>query len=124
VLIALTGLVPVDPVVWGLVVFALFGFPTAVLLVLPNVFISELCDYDFRRTGERREAMYFGVHGFFLKLNLGVSAGLIAFFYSFFGKDIANPLGVRLALVAAAVVALVGLVVLIRYPDSEVSGRG
>jgi GPH family glycoside/pentoside/hexuronide:cation symporter len=119
-LIALTGVVPVDPVIWGLVCFGLFGFPTAVLLVIPNVFISELCDYDFRRTGQRREAMYFGVHGFFLKLNLGISAAVLAFFYSVFGKDIANPLGVRLAVVAGGLVGLVGLLVVARYPEAEV----
>ncbi len=122
VLISITGLLPVNPKIWGLVIFGLFGFPTAVLLVIPNVFIAELCDYDFHKTGERREAMYFGVHGFFMKLNLGLSAAVLTFFYSVFGKDIANPLGVRLAVAASAVLALVGLAVLSRYPMKEVSG--
>ena len=116
VLMALTGVVPVDKTVWGLVMFSLLGFPTAVLLVLPNVFISELCDYDFILTGQRREAMYFGVHGFFLKLNLGVSAAILALLYSVFGKDVANPLGVRLTLVVAGAVALIGVFIISRYP--------
>ena len=120
VLISLTGVVPVNPVYWGLVCFGLFGFPTAVLLVIPNVFISELCDYDFRKTGQRREAMYFGVHGFFLKLNLGLSAAILAFFYSVFGKDIANPLGVRLAVMAGGVIGLIGMIVIVRYPAEEI----
>ena len=120
VLISLTGVVPVNPTYWGLICFGLFGFPTAVLLVIPNVFISELCDYDFRKTGQRREAMYFGVHGFFLKLNLGLSAALLAFFYSVFGKDIANPLGVRLAVIAGGIISLIGMIVIARYPTEEV----
>ncbi len=120
VLISLTGVVPVNPIYWGLICFGLFGFPTAVLLVIPNVFISELCDYDFRKTGQRREAMYFGVHGFFLKLNLGLSAALLAFFYTAFGKDIANPLGVRLAVIAGGVIGLIGMIVIARYPAEEV----
>ncbi|HUV07203.1 MAG TPA: MFS transporter [Spirochaetia bacterium] len=124
VLISLTGLLPVNPILWGQVVFALFGFPVAVLLVLPNVFISELCDYDFRSTGQRREAMYFGVHGFFLKLNLGISSAVLALLYSVFGKDISNPLGVRLTVVVAGAVSLLGLVALSRYPQEEVRSKG
>jgi GPH family glycoside/pentoside/hexuronide:cation symporter len=123
ILISLTGVIPIDRKVWGIVVFALFGFPVAVLLVIPNVFISELCDSDFRKTGERREAMYFGVHGFFMKLNLGLAGASLAFFYGVFGKDVANPLGVRLAIVAAAVVSLVGLLVLLRYPEAKVASE-
>jgi GPH family glycoside/pentoside/hexuronide:cation symporter len=119
-LIALTGVLPVNPVIWGLICFGLFGFPTAVLLVIPNVFIAELCDYDFQLTGQRREAMYFGVHGFFLKLNLGISAAVLALFYSVFGKDISNPLGVRLAVVAGGIIGLVGMLIVARYPEGEV----
>ena len=115
-LMALTGLLPVDKAVWGLVAFGLLGFPTAVLLVVPNVFISELCDYDFILTGQRREGMYFGVHGFFLKLNLGISTAILALLYSVFGKDVANPLGVRLTLVVAGAVALIGVFIISRYP--------
>ncbi|MBN2534158.1 MAG: MFS transporter [Spirochaetales bacterium] len=117
-LLSLTGLaiIPIDPKVWGLTLFALCGFPVAIFLVLPNVFVSEICDVDFKKTGERREGMYFGVHGFFVKVTLGLSAAALAFFYSAFGKDITNPLGVRLTIVAAAVVVLIGLIVFLRYP--------
>ena len=124
VLMALTGVVPVDRTLWGLVMFGLLGFPTGVLLVIPNVFISELCDYDFGLTGERREAMYFGVHGFFLKLNLGISAAILAFLYSVFGKDVANPLGVRLTLVVAGAVALLGVFIMARYPADLLKPKG
>jgi GPH family glycoside/pentoside/hexuronide:cation symporter len=117
-LLSLTGLkfIPVPPTVWGLTLFVLCGFPVAVFLVLPNVFISEICDLDYKQTGERREAMYFGVHGFFVKVILGLSFASLAFFYSAFGKDVANHLGVRLTIVAAAVVVVIGLLVFLRYP--------
>ena len=36
-----------------------------------------------------------------------------------FGKDIANPLGVRLTPVAGSVVALIGMIVLSRFPSEE-----
>jgi GPH family glycoside/pentoside/hexuronide:cation symporter len=110
------------PVMWALIIFALFGFSVAALLIVPNVFISDLCDYDTKNTGERREGMYFGVHGFFMKLNLGVSFALMSFFYSVFGKDIANPLGVRLACIVVSVVGILGIIVFIKYPDTLVKG--
>jgi GPH family glycoside/pentoside/hexuronide:cation symporter len=116
ILFGLTGLAPVSPRVWVMVVAALMGFPIAVLLVVPNVMVAQLSEADAKRTGQRREAMFFGVQGFFMKLNLGVSTAILALMYSLFGKDIADPLGVRLALVVGSVAALVGLLVMTRYP--------
>jgi len=40
---------------------------------------------------------------------LGVSAAVQAFFYSSFGKDVANPFGVRLTLLASSVIGLIVL---------------
>ena len=98
----------------------LMGFPAAILMIIPNVIVSELCDVDEKKTGERREAMYFGVQGFFMKLNLGLSTASLALFYSLFGKDISNPLGVRLALLLGSAVALVGLIAMTRYPEEKI----
>jgi GPH family glycoside/pentoside/hexuronide:cation symporter len=118
VLLTLTGLefIPINPKIWGLTLFVLCGFPVAIFLVLQNVFIAEICDVDYKQTGERREAMYFGVHGFFVKLILGLSFASLSFFFIVFGKDVTNPLGVRLSIIAAGVVALIGLFVFLRYP--------
>ena len=102
--------------VWVMVVAALMGFPIAVLLVVPNVIVAQLSEADARKTGQRREAMFFGVQGFFMKLNLGVSTAILALLYSVFGKDISDPLGVRLAPIVGSAVALVGLLVMTRYP--------
>jgi glycoside/pentoside/hexuronide:cation symporter, GPH family len=122
-LISFTGMVPIDPVIYAVTIYALLGFPVAVLLVIPNVFISELCDYDFKITGERREAMYFGSHGFFQKLILAIAAAVFTFLFSTFGKDIANPTGVRLSTIVCSVVALVGMFVLLAYPSEKVKAK-
>ena len=95
------------------------GYPVAVLLIVPNVILSELCDADVKKTGERREAMFFGVQGFFMKLNLGVSTAVLALMYSLFGKDISDPLGVRMAPIVGSVVALIGFVVMLKYPEQK-----
>ena len=123
VIVSLSGLTSVNARVWGLTAIALMGFPVAILLVIPNVLLSDLCDLDFHITGERREAMYFGVQGFFMKLNLGISTATLALLYSAFGKDISNPLGVRLALVAGSFVALIGVAAMVKYPEKEIAGK-
>jgi len=117
---SLTGLIPFNPKIWGLIFAGLMGLPTAALIIIPNVILSELCDVDYKKTGERREAMYFGVQGFFMKLNLGISTASLALLYSIFGKDISNPLGVRLSPVLGSVVALVGLLIMTRYPEKQI----
>jgi GPH family glycoside/pentoside/hexuronide:cation symporter len=122
-LISFTGVVLMDPVVYAIIIYALLGFPVAVLLVIPNVFISELCDYDYKITGERREAMYFGSHGFFQKLILGIAAGVFTFLFSTFGKDVANPMGVRLSTIVCSVVAIIGMFVLLAYPSEKVKAK-
>ncbi len=114
---ALTGLVPVPPKVWMIGVALVASFPSAVLIIIPNVMLSEISEEDTLKTGQRREAMFFGTQGFFMKLNLGVSGAVIAGLYSVFGKDIANPLGVRLTPVVGAGVALIGLLVMLSYKE-------
>jgi len=123
VLLACTGIVPVNARIWALVVGGLAGFPIAVLLVVPNAILGDLSQVDARRTGERREGMFFGVQGFFMKLNLGLSTACLALFYSVFGKDIANPLGVRLAPIFGSLVALGGLLVMRAYPEKEIQNE-
>jgi len=120
IFLSLTGLTPVNPKTWGLIFVGLMGIPTAALIIIPNVILSELCDVDYKKTGERREAMYFGVQGFFMKLNLGLSTASLALLYSIFGKDISNPLGVRLAPVLGSIVAILGLIIMTRYPEKQI----
>ena len=120
VFLSLTGLTPVNPKIWGLIFVGLMGFPAAILIIIPNVILSELCDVDYKKTGERREAMYFGVQGFFMKLNLGLSTASLALLYSIFGKDISNPLGVRLAPILGSIIALLGLIIMTRYPEKQI----
>ena len=65
---------PLSPFAQGLLVFALAGVPLAALFVLPNALVAEVTDVDFERTGSRREAIYFGVQGFIVKLAVSLSA--------------------------------------------------
>jgi GPH family glycoside/pentoside/hexuronide:cation symporter len=104
----------------GVLAFALVGIPVGALLVLPNAVLADCTDYDARRTGSRREAMFFGVQGFLLKVNLGLSSALLAALMGWFGKDVGNDLGIRLSGPAAAAVVLLGMWSFWHYPEREV----
>lgn len=100
----------------GLIVMGLAGFPVAVLMSVPNALLADLAAHQARVTGENREAMFFGTQAFFLKVNLGVSAGLLAAMLNL-GKSVANPLGVQLVGPTTAGVLLVTVVCFWRFAE-------
>lgn len=81
----------------GLLVLAVCGAGVGVLLSVPNALLADLCEKCAAATGERREAMFFGAQGFFLKLNLGLSSGLLGLSFALFGNGPERPLGVMLS---------------------------
>jgi Na+/melibiose symporter-like transporter len=50
------------------------GFGLAGLLVLLDVMLSEVIDQDERKTGVRREGMYFGMNGFIVRWSISLQA--------------------------------------------------
>ena len=57
----------------GMLVFITAGFSIGGLFVVPNALVAEIVDYDEHLTGMRREAMFFGVQGFLVKIAMGLS---------------------------------------------------
>jgi len=107
-------------VIAGLIHMALLGIPVAILLIIPNAIVSDISEVDGYRSGEKREAMFFGTQGLFMKINYGIAAAIVTYLFAVFGKDIANPLGVKLAGPVAAVFCLVGFLIFLMYPQKEV----
>ena len=120
-LAALMACTPVlHDVVTGWIIFTLAGVPIAILLAVPNAILADICAANARRTGERREAMFFGAQGLFQKLNLGLSSGLLAILFDVGGNSVEHPQGVMWSGPLAAV-ALVGSVLCFsRYPERDV----
>jgi GPH family glycoside/pentoside/hexuronide:cation symporter len=104
----------------GSVAIAGLGLAIAGLLVLPHVLISELVDYDERRTGAHRAAMYFGVQGLFTKWMYGVGLWVFTFLLSRFGNSPEQPLGVLLVGPVAALACLASVVIWIFYPERRI----
>jgi glycoside/pentoside/hexuronide:cation symporter, GPH family len=101
---------------FGLAVFAGAGFGLAGLFVLPDAIVAAVADHGTHRSGQRREAMYFGVNGFVVKVTFGVATVVSAVLLQTFG----SPLGIQLTGPVGAAAALLGVWLFLRYPEQEV----
>ena len=123
IVLSLVGLIgrlgPVPIFYQGMVVIGLAGAPIAGLLILPHAIIADITDYDEKRTGCRREGMYFGIYGIVLKSAIGLSSVFVGFLFHHFGYTQANPLGILLCGPLAAVFILLGIFLFLRYPLTD-----
>ncbi len=109
----------VDDVTTGFVALAASGIGVSVFLAVPNAMLSDIANANALRTGERREAMFFGSQGFLLKINLGVSTSVLALLLEM-GRSVGDDIGVRLSGPVAAVVLLGAAVCFWRYPEQRI----
>ena len=104
----------------SLAAIALCGLPLAILSILINPTVGDLARAEQARTGESREAMFFGARAIPLKATIALAGVTFTYLLSAFGKDIANPLGVQLSILVVAVVSLAGFIAFSFYPEKEV----
>lgn len=96
-LLGLVGLAPgVPPLAQALVLVALLGPPAAGLYVFPTVLLADIVDHDARLTGQRREAIYYGLFGTLTKAAFAGAAVLFGAVLGAFGYSASQPWGVRL----------------------------
>jgi GPH family glycoside/pentoside/hexuronide:cation symporter len=82
-------------------VMGIIGIPVASFLMLPYAILADAIDLDERDTGQRREAIYFGVQAIAQKSMIGVS--VVAFGWLAYAGDSVKP--TREGLDAVALVA-------------------
>lgn len=104
----------------SLAMFVLAGFPLAVLTILINPTIADLARADFYKTGQRREAMFFGARAIPLKLTIALAGVVFAFLLTSFGKDIGESLGVQLSAMVVALAAAGSFIFFRLYPEDQV----
>jgi GPH family glycoside/pentoside/hexuronide:cation symporter len=114
-----TDVLIVSPDIQAYIIFSIMGIPVSVLLMVPNAMISDLAEYDAINTGTKREAMYFGAQGLAQKINLGISTLVLGYLLTL-GKDVANPIGVKLSGPVAGVICIIGLIMFIIYPEKKI----
>jgi glycoside/pentoside/hexuronide:cation symporter, GPH family len=97
---------------FGLAVMALAGIPLAGFFIVPDAIVAATADLEVTLSGQRREAMYYGVNGLVQKVNLGISTVVSGALFQYGGD-----LGLQLTGPVAALAALVGIGFFVRYPE-------
>lgn len=104
----------------GLIMIGLCGLPLAILAILINPTIADMARAEYARTGESREAMFFGARAIPLKATIALAGVTFTYLLSAFGKDVSNPLGVQLSILAVSLASLAGFIAFSRYPEKQV----
>ncbi len=101
---------------YGFTIVGILGIPLSALFIIPNAIVADITDTDYAYTGQKREAMFFGVQGLFTKAMIGFSSWFtLSVMFAKFGYSIGNELGIRLAGPIAGIAALLGAVFLKGY---------
>ena len=116
-LMVTVGIVPVDAMVHARAIAAVCAFAIAAVFAVPNAILADLVDLDARLTGARREAMYFGAQGFFVKASWGGASALVMGLQGALHRD--PGLAARLSWVAVLVTAVLAFVVFLRFPEDR-----
>ncbi len=96
-------------------VFGMLAPGAAAMLILQRVIITDIMDFDEKRTGYRREAMYNGIEGLITKFAAGLAPVVIGVNLALFNTP-QFPYGIFTSIVFSAIIALIGYVAFKAYP--------
>ena len=114
-------------VTFNLIIIAIMGIGMGLLYAMPYAIVADAIEYDYLRTGERREGAFFGIWTWGLKIGQALAAFLMGIILEAMGY-VANvmpqaesaQLGIRLFLgPIAAVIFILAAVALYYYPITE-----
>jgi GPH family glycoside/pentoside/hexuronide:cation symporter len=113
---ATIGLYKIPTMAFVVVYVLVNTYPTAVLGILPMALAGDNAEHDFRKTGIAKNASYFGLKTFMMKIGVAITS-LIFPSLLLLGKTPDNPLGVRMVAVACVVSSLLAFIVMRKYKD-------
>jgi Na+/melibiose symporter-like transporter len=105
----------VSPMVQAMLAFPIAAIPLGGMFVAVLGIIADLTDYDQLKSGQRREAIYYGIYGIVRKTGWALCSLILAGVFSGFGYSVENPLGVRVIWLVCAASCLIGLLVFVPY---------
>jgi GPH family glycoside/pentoside/hexuronide:cation symporter len=102
-------------------IFILIGFaaiPLASLNILPNAILAEIIEKDSNETGTNKEAIYFAVRYFFVKIAQTFGIALFAMLL-IYGKDPGNDKGIRLNGLLGFVLCFMAAMIFTRFREQK-----
>ena len=94
------------------------SIPLASLNILPNAILAEIIEKDSFETKENKEAVYFAVRYFFVKIAQTFGMSLFAMFL-IYGKDIGNDFGIRMNGILGFILCFVAALVFTRFKEPK-----
>ncbi|MGD9281510.1 MAG: MFS transporter, partial [Desulfobacterales bacterium] len=104
-----------SPMVQAMLIFPVTAIPIGGMFVAVLGIIADLTDYDQLKSGQRREAIYYGIYGIVRKTGWALCSLILALVFFAFGYSAENPLGVRVIWLVCALSCLIGLLFFIPY---------
>ncbi len=92
------------------------AIPVASLNILPVAILAEIIAKDSRETGSNKEAIYFAVRYFFVKLAQTLGIALFAMLL-IYGKDTGHDLGIRLNGVLGFILCVLAAIIFSRFKE-------
>lgn len=102
--------------IYALIIFA--AIPLASLNILPNALLAEIIEKDSNDTKQNKEAIYFAVRYFFVKIAQTIGIALFSMFL-LYGKDVGNDFGVRLNGLLGCGLCLVAAVIFSKFKENK-----
>ncbi|HTF04100.1 MAG TPA: MFS transporter [Bacteroidia bacterium] len=113
----------IDPTAQIYTLIALAAIPLASLNILPNAILAEIIEKDIEDTGENKEAIYFAVRYFFVKIAQTVGIALFAMFL-IYGKDVGDDYGIRLNGLLGFGLCVTAAVIFTRFKENKPRRHG
>jgi GPH family glycoside/pentoside/hexuronide:cation symporter len=104
-----------SPMIQALLIFPVAAIPMGGMFTAVLGIIADLTDYDQLKSGQRREAIYYGIYGIVRKTGWALCSLILAGIFSAFGYSAENPFGVRVIWLVCALSCLIGLLFFIPY---------
>jgi len=121
-LLFLVGIIPIPSPFWqAALVTVLIGLALSGQFIFPNAILADVIDYDARKTGLRREAIYYGMQNTMQKFSFAIASIIFGTTLSVFGATLQSPLGIRLIGPIAGIATFLGFLVFIKWyrlPDT------
>lgn len=109
-----------DPYVQIFGLIALAAIPFAALNILPNAILAEIIQKDIEESGENKEAVFFAVRYFFVKIAQTFGIALFSMFL-IYGKDVGDDAGIRMNGLLGCGLCLVAALVFTRFQEKKSS---
>lgn len=107
-----------DPETQIFTLIAFAAIPLASLNILPNAILAEIIEKDSSETGSNKEAIYFAVRYFFVKIAQTFGIALFAMFL-IYGKDPGNDMGIRLNGILGFVLCFLAALIFSRFKEKR-----